>query len=103
MAAVMAALLVLGARSYLLLGLVFLLGGTYVGVEEAMEDSIAAKLVPGPQHGMAFGTLAAVNAVGDFASSLMVGLLWASYSSSAGFTVAGTLFLLGAVLVLRLR
>lgn len=103
MAAVMAALLVLGARSYLLLGLVFLLGGTYVGVEEAMEDSIAAKLVPAPQHGMAFGTLAAVNAVGDFASSLMVGLLWASYSSSAGFTVAGTLFLLGAVLVLRLR
>ena len=103
LAGVMALLLLAGARSYPLLGLVFLLGGMYVGVEEAMEDSIAAKLVPMSQHGMAFGTLAAVNAVGDFASSMMVGLLWTSYSPSAAFGLAGILFLAGTILVLRLR
>ncbi len=103
LAGVMALLLLAGARTYPLLGLVFLLGGMYVGVEEAMEDSIAAKLVPMSQHGMAFGTLAAVNAVGDFASSMMVGLLWTSYSPSAAFGLAGILFLAGTILVLRLR
>ncbi len=103
LAVVMAMLLVSGARSYPLLGLVFLLGGTYVGMEEALEDSIAAKLVPASQHGIAFGSLAAVNALGDFASSLLVGLLWTSYSSAAAFGLASMLFLAGTTLVLRLR
>jgi hypothetical protein len=71
-----------------------------VGVEEALEDSIAADLVPREQHGMAFGTLAAVNAVGDFGSSLLIGLLWSAYSPAAGFAVAGALFLGGLALLL---
>jgi len=29
---------------------------------------------------MAFGTLAAVNAVGDFLSSLLVGFLWSAFN-----------------------
>ena len=83
--------------------LAFILGGIYVGIEETLEDSLAAELAPREQHGMAFGTLAAVNAVGDFVSSAVIGLLWSFASPSAAFGFASLLFLLGAVLILRSR
>jgi MFS family permease len=103
LAIAMAALLVLGRGNRAALFAVFALAGMFVGVNEALEDSIAAELVPQQQHGMAFGTMAAVNAVGDFGSSLLIGLLWSNYSPAAGFAVAGALFLAGLVLLLRPR
>lgn len=99
----MAALLVLGRADRAVLFAVFALAGMFVGVNEALEDSITAELVPQQQHGMAFGTMAAVNAVGDFGSSLLIGLLWSAYSPAAGFAVAGALFFAGLVLLLRPR
>jgi MFS family permease len=86
-----------------LLGGLFVLAGIYVGTEEALEDSLAAELVPPEQHGMAFGTLAAVNAVGDFLSSIIVGFLWSAVSAKAAFSFSAVLFFLGAFLILRLR
>ena len=103
LAGVMALLLVIGQRTLPMLALVFILAGVSVGAEEAVEDSLAAELVPRAQHGMAFGTLAAVNAVGDFGSSLLVGLLWSAVSAPAAFAVAGVLVITGAILALRLR
>ena len=103
LAVVMALILVLSPKSVPLLALVFALAGMIVGVEEALEDSLAAELVAQEQHGMAFGTLAAVNAVGDVASSFVVGLLWSSASSSLAFGLSGVLFLLGSVLIFRTR
>ena len=41
---------------------------------------------------MAFGTLATVNGVGDFASSLIVGLLWTTFGSPAAFGYSAVLF-----------
>jgi predicted MFS family arabinose efflux permease len=81
----------------------FALGGIFVGVNEALEDSIAASLVTREQHGMAFGTMAAVNAVGDFGSSVLIGALWSAYSPTAGFAVAGALFFAGLIVLLRLK
>jgi dipeptide/tripeptide permease len=52
---------------------------------------------------MAFGTLAAVNAGGDFLSSVMVGFLWSAFSVQAAFGTSAVLFLVGAVMVLRLK
>jgi MFS family permease len=101
LAVVMALLLVLGPQSVPLLAAVFALAGIVVGVEEALEDSLAAELVPRAQHGMGFGTLAAVNAVGDFVSSAVIGLLWSAASPSVAFGFSGALFLLGSVLILR--
>jgi len=65
LAGVTAILLCTGTQSLWLLALIFVIAGLYIGTEEALEDSLAAELVPKEQHGMAFGTLAAVNAVGD--------------------------------------
>jgi len=82
---------------------IFLLASIYVRTEEAREDSLYAELVPKEQHGMAFGTLAAVNAVGDFLSSLLVGFLWSVFNVQTAFAASAVLFFAGATLVLRLR
>jgi MFS family permease len=90
-------------HSLTLLAVISALAGLYMGTEEALEDSVAAELVSKGQHGMAFGTLAAVNAGGDLISSLMVGFLWSTFSAQAAFATSAVLFLVGAVMILRLR
>ncbi len=99
----MALVLMSGPTNMLPLAVIFALAGIVVGVEEALEDSIAAELTTQEQHGMAFGMLAAVNAMGDFASSFVIGLLWSAVSPSVAFAYSGVLFLVGYVLVLRVR
>jgi len=103
LAGVTAILLCAGTHYLWLLVLIFVLAGLYIGTEEALEDSLAAELVPKEQHGMAFGTLAAVNAVGDFVSSLMVGSLWSAFNVQTAFSASAILFMAGAFLILRLR
>lgn len=103
LAGVTAILLTAAPSNLALLAVIFILAGVYVGTEEALEDSLAAELIPHEQHGMAFGTLAAVNAAGDFFSSLVVGFLWSAVSIRAAFSFSAVLFFLGAFLILRLR
>jgi MFS family permease len=103
LAGVTAILLTSSTHSLWFLGIIFVLAGLYVGTEEALEDSLAAEIVPKQQHGMAFGTLAAVNAVGDFVSSVVVGFLWSAVSVKAAFSFSAVLFFLGAFLILRLH
>ena len=74
LAAAMAVLIIALPATLWTLGLVFALGGIYVGIEETLEDSFCAELVGEEHHGMAFGVLATVNGVGDFLSSLVVGV-----------------------------
>jgi MFS family permease len=103
LAVVTALLLCTGTHSLWLLGGIFVLAGLYIGTEEALEDSVAAEMMPGERHGMAFGTMAAVNAVGDFLSSLLVGALWSAVGVGAAFGASAVLFLAGAILILRLK
>jgi len=73
-----------------------------VGTEEALEDSLAADFCrKSSMHGVR--TLAAVNAVGDFLSSIVVGLLWSQVSVKAAFSFSAVLFFAGAILIARLR
>jgi MFS family permease len=81
--------------------LIFVLGGIYVAMEETLEDSFCAELVGEEHHGMAFGTLATVNGIGDFASSIIVGLLWTGFGTSVAFLYSAALAMLGGCLVLR--
>jgi MFS family permease len=102
-AGVTAILLATATQHLWFLVVIFALAGLYIGTEEALEDSLAAEIIPREQHGMAFGTLAAVNAVGDALSSLVVGFLWSAVSVRAAFSFSAVLFFLGAVIILRLR
>lgn len=83
------------------LAAVFAVGGIYVAVEETLEDSFCAELVGPAQHGVAFGTLATVNGVGDFVSSIILGLLWTNFGTSAAFGYSAILFVCGSLMVLR--
>ena len=72
-------------------------------IEETLEDSLCAELVGEEQHGMAFGVLATVNGIGDFLSSIIVGVLWTSLGTAAAFGYSAVLFAAGALLVSRLK
>lgn len=103
LAAVMAGAIIVLPVSVGTLALVFALGGVYVAVEETLEDSLCAELAGEAQHGMAFGTLATVNGVGDFLSSLVVGALWTWAGVEVAFGYSAVLFVAGAWLVLRMK
>jgi MFS family permease len=103
LAVITALLLCTGTHSLVLLSFIFILAGIYFGTQDTLEDSLAAEFVSKEQHGMAFGTLAAVNALGDFVSSLFVGFLWSAFNVQTAFATCAVLFLVAAVLILRLR
>ena len=102
LAALMAGLVILAPMNLALLAVVFVLGGIYVAIEETLEDSLCAELVGEEHHGMAFGVLATVNGVGDFVSSIVVGVLWTMWGTSVAFSFSAVLFLTGCCLMLRL-
>lgn len=82
---------------------VFVIGGIYIGLEETLEDSFCAELVEKERHGTAFGLLATVNGVGDFASSIIVGALWSFVGIKTAFTYSLILFLAGAIIIYTVR
>ncbi len=102
LAAVMALAVILLPMNAWTLALIFTVGGLYVAMEETLEDSFCAELVGQEHHGLAFGTLATVNGIGDFVSSLLVGLLWTAWGTSTAFGYSAVLFIAGGMLVLRL-
>lgn len=103
LAAIMAIALILLPTNAWTLAFVFMSGGVYVAIEETLEDSFCAELVTEEHHGMAFGTLATVNGVGDFLSSVVVGALWSTVGTAAAFGYSAILFSAGACLVLRIQ
>jgi MFS family permease len=101
LAALMALGLVVLPMNFWTLAAVFSLGGLYSGMVETLEDSFCAELVGTESHGVAFGLLATVNGLGDFASSLIVGLLWTTAGAPIAFAYSGVLFVAGAVMMMR--
>jgi len=85
------------------LGLLFAAAGVFIAVEDALEGAIAAELVPAEVRGLGYGVLGSVNGVGDLFSSVIVGVLWAHVSVTAGLAYAAVLSAVGAALVLRVR
>ena len=81
---------------------IFALGGVSTAMVDTLEDTFCAELVGAENHGLAFGTLATVNGVGDFLSSIVVGSLWTLFGTSVAFGYSTVLFLAGGWLVLRL-
>src|SRR5262245_37950096 len=64
----------IGSLTYVIV--LFVLAGTYVGIQEALEGAMTADLIPDrTRRGTAYGVLGCVNGIGDFAASVVVGLL----------------------------
>ena len=84
----------LGSLPYVI-GL-FVLAGMYIGIQEALEGAMTADLIPDrTRRGTAYGVLGCVNGVGDFAASVVVGLLM-TWRPEAAFVYAAAWMFLGA-------
>jgi MFS family permease len=99
-AVIPATVLLTPGDSFAKFAVVFGFSGLYMGVWETLENSTAASVLPPSMRGVGFGVLATVNGIGDFASSLLVGALWAvSPTSSMTLVIAASL--IGAILIVR--
>jgi MFS family permease len=104
---------VVGAATYIgfifeqptipVLAILFGFAGVHGAVQQSLEKSVAAELLPNAVRGSGFGVLATANGVGDLVSSIAVGALWSSVSAGAGFLYAGVFAAIGAVLVYSSR
>ena len=103
LAALMSAGFIFAVPAVWTLALLFGLGGLYIAIEDTLERAIAADLLPEDLRSTGYGVLATANGLGDFASSLVVGLLWTAVGPAAGFTYAAGLSVIGAAIVLRVR
>jgi len=77
----------------------FSLAGVFIAWEDTMEGVAVRDYVKAEIAGTAYGMLGVVNGIGDFGSSLIVGLLWAGISPAAGFLYAAIVGLFGAILM----
>ena len=66
----------------------FTLAGSGIGLAETAESTLVARALPDELRGSGFGLLGGVQAAGDFASSAVVGLLYAVLSPVIGFAYA---------------
>ncbi len=73
--------------------------GIYTAIIESSQPALASTLMPEDQHGAGFGLMSTVDGVGDFLSSITMGVLWTTVSPNAGFAAAGGLALVAALLL----
>jgi MFS family permease len=83
------------------LALLFCLAGVYTAAEDAIEGAIPADYVAPASRGAAYGLMGAVNGVGDFIASVLVGTMWTAVPPSAAFGLACIIMLAGALLMLQ--
>lgn len=67
------------------LAAMFALAGVGIGAAETAEHAAVASLAPQEVRGSAFGVLAAVQSLGNFAASAVAGILWTAVSPAAAF------------------
>ena len=77
----------------------FALYGVYFGLTEGVEKALVADFAPAHLRGSAFGLYHLVIGIGAFPASLLFGLLWQKFGSTAAFGVGAGLALLASVML----
>jgi MFS family permease len=77
----------------------FILAGIGIGCVETAEHAAVAAHAPADIRGSAFGLLAAVQSFGNFAASLIAGILWTSVGPSWAFAYLAGWMALAAILL----
>jgi len=91
-----------GASTWALIPL-FALNGVYTAAIESSQPALASTLIPDDQHGTGFGLMSGVDGLGDFLSSILMGLLWVTIAPGVSFALAGVLALIGALVLGTMR
>jgi MFS family permease len=99
MAGATAALFIRGSARFPVLAVVFAVAGLFAAAQDTLEGAIPPDLTSDEMRGTVYGTLGAVNGVGDLIASALVGTLWTTVSPVAAFAAAGVLMLAGALSV----
>ena len=81
----------------------FALAGVFIAWEDTVEGTAVRDYVAEELSGTAYGVLGAVNGVGDFISSFVVGILWTMVGPAWGFGYAAIVGLAGTLLMATLR
>jgi MFS family permease len=76
----------------------FALAGLFAAAQDTLEGSIPPEFLAPETRGTGFGTLGAVNGVGDLVASALVGTFWTAISPAAAFGSAAVMMLIGATL-----
>ncbi len=84
-----------------LLAAIFAVAGLYVAVQEAIESTAAAGMVPKAVLATGYGALGTVNGAAKFISSAAVGLVWTAVSPALAFVLAAVLMALGTLALPR--
>ena len=79
----------------------FSLAGVFIAWEDTMERVAVRDYVDDSIAGTAFGLLGTVNGIGDFASSIIVGVLWTTIGPKWGFAYAVVVGLVGMILMAK--
>jgi len=86
-----------GSSSVYALTAIFVVAGIFAAAQDTLEKAIPPDITDEAMRGTVYGSLGAVNGVGDLISSALVGTLWTLVSPVVAFAVAGGLMLLGAI------
>jgi MFS family permease len=81
----------------------FALAGVFIAAEDTLESAITADFISTETRGIGMGVLGTVNGIGDFAASVIVGLLWTAVSPVAAFGYAALTMFVGAVVLAGVR
>ncbi len=81
----------------------FVLAGIFIAWEDVIEGVAVRDYVGAELSGTAFGVLGVVNGLGDFVSSLAVGLLWTAAGPVWGFGYAAIVGLAGTIVTATIR
>ena len=85
------------------LGMLFAVSGIYTAIIESSQPALASTLIAEDQRGAGYGVMSSVDGVGDFFSSIIVGLLWTFISAAAGFVFAGVLAIIACLIMFFLN
>jgi MFS family permease len=88
-----------GPDRVLVLAPAFILAGIGIGCAETAQHAAVASLAPIQLRGSAFGMLAAIQAVGNLAASVVAGILWTAASPTAAFVFLASAMLVSIPLV----
>jgi len=91
---------ILAPPNLVIYGILFALAGAFIAAEDTLEGAVAGELVEEKKRGLGFGALATTNGIGDFVSSIVVGILWAFFGFAVGFAFSAVLGLIGTVMLL---
>lgn len=96
-------LLAIGSGSIAMVAVAVVLSGVYISIEETIEKSVAAELLPRQLRSLGFGILACGNALGDMVSSVYVGLLLGAGYDALAFGIAAAFGAAGVAAMLLFR